>query len=172
MAISLYDISVANYLQVLGSMTGILENGIVYAKDHDLDPEKVEETRLYSDMLPFRFQVISVVHHSLGAINGIKEGVFSPPPALDSGYAALQDMVKDAARQLQAMTEEEIETLAGKPMKFKMGDFEIPFTAENFILSFSLPNLYFHATTAYDILRMAGVPLGKRDFLGDMRMGN
>jgi hypothetical protein len=122
-------------------------------------------------MLPFRFQVISVVHHSLGAINGIKEGVFSPPPSLDSDYVALQDMVKDAFKQLQSMPIDDIEALAGKAMKFKMGDFEIPFTAENFILSFSLPNLYFHATTAYDILRMAGVPLGKRDFLGDMRMG-
>ena len=80
-------------------------------------------------------------------------------------------MVKDAFSQLQSMPKEEVEALAGKAMKFKMGDFEIPFTAENFILSFSLPNLYFHATTAYDILRMAGVPMGKRDFLGDMRMG-
>jgi hypothetical protein len=171
MAISLHDISVANYLQVLGSMTAILDNGAAYAKEHDLDTAKVEETRLYDDMLPFRFQVISVVHHSLGAINGIKEGVFSPPPSLDSDYAALQDMVKDAFSQLQSMPIDDIEALAGKAMKFKMGDFEIPFTAENFILSFSLPNLYFHATTAYDILRMAGVPLGKRDFLGDMRMG-
>ena len=130
-----------------------------------------DETSIFEPSSPFRFQVISVVHHSLGAINGIKEGVFSTPPSLDSDYAALQAMVKDAIGQLQAMPENEIEALAGKAMKFKMGDFEIPFTAENFILSFSLPNLYFHATTAYDILRMAGVPLGKRDFLGDMRMG-
>ena len=48
---------------------------------------------------------------------------------------------------------------------------EIPFSNENFVLSFSLPNLYFHATTAYDILRMQGVGVGKRDFLGQLRMG-
>jgi len=54
---------------------------------------------------------------------------------------------------------------------FKLGANQMPFTTENFVLSFSLPNLYFHATTAYDILRMKGVPLGKRDFLGQMRMG-
>lgn len=172
MAISLHDISVANYLQVLGSMNNILDNGAAYAKDNSLDLAKVLETRLHPDMLPFQFQVISVVHHSLGAINGIKEGVFSTPPSLDSDYAALQAMVKDAIAQLQAIPQEEVEALAGKAMKFKMGDFEIPFTTENFILSFSLPNLYFHATTAYDILRVAGVPLGKRDFLGEMRMGS
>lgn len=55
-------------------------------------------------------------------------------------------------------------------MKFKAGSFELPFIAENFVLSFSLPNFYFHATTAYDILRMSGVPLGKMDFLGPMRV--
>ena len=47
---------------------------------------------------------------------------------------------------------------------------KLPFTAENFLLSFSLPNFYFHATTAYDILRHKGVPIGKRDFMGRMRM--
>ena len=51
-----------------------------------------------------------------------------------------------------------------------MGDFKLPFTAEGFILSFSLPNFYFHAATAYDLLRMKGAPFGKRDFLGAMRM--
>ena len=49
-------------------------------------------------------------------------------------------------------------------------DIKIPFTAEGFLLSFSLPNFYFHATTAYDILRSKGVPIGKRDFLGRMRL--
>ncbi len=56
-------------------------------------------------------------------------------------------------------------------MVFKLGKNELPFTNRNFLLSFSLPNFYFHATTAYDILRMLGVPLGKRDFLGNMKIG-
>ena len=55
-------------------------------------------------------------------------------------------------------------------MVFQLRDRQIPFTAENFVLSFSLPNFYFHATTAYDILRTKGVPLGKRDFLGHLRL--
>ena len=53
---------------------------------------------------------------------------------------------------------------------FRFRDFAIPFTTENFLLSFALPNFYLHATTAYDILRMKGVPLGKIDFLGQMRI--
>ncbi len=53
---------------------------------------------------------------------------------------------------------------------FHIRDFKMPFTAEGFLMSFSLPNFYFHATTAYDILRSKGVPLGKRDYMGQMRM--
>jgi hypothetical protein len=171
MAISLYDISVANYLQVLGSTAGVLAKGADYASANNLNLAEIVETRLRPDMQPFRFQAISVFHHSLGAIKGIKAGVFSPPPAMpDLNYAGLQGLLADAAAELQAMPREEIDALEGKAMKFKMGDFEIPFNAENFILSFSLPNFYFHATTIYDILRIAGVPLGKMDFLGTMRV--
>ena len=68
------------------------------------------------------------------------------------------------------MTADEVNALQGKDMAFQMRDFRIPFLAETFILSFSLPNFYFHAATTYDLLRMKGVPLGKRDFLGQMRI--
>lgn len=172
MAISLYDVSVSNYLQVLGSVTGILEKGALFASDNNLDLAEIVDTRLRPDMLPFQFQLISVFHHSLGAIEGIREGIFTPPPSMpELDYAGLLGLVGEASTGLEAMTRQEVDGLEGKTMKFKMGDFEIPFTAENFILSFSLPNFYFHATTAYDILRIAGVPLGKMDFLGTMRAG-
>lgn len=171
MAISLYDISVSNYLQVLGGITGVLKKGAEFASESDLDLAEIVEARLRPDMLPFQFQVISVYHHSLGAIKGIREGVFSPPPSMpELDYAGLQALVEGATTELQKVSREEIDALEGNAMKFKMGNFEIPFTAENFILSFSLPNFYFHATTTYDMLRMAGVPLGKMDFLGKMRV--
>ena len=67
------------------------------------------------------------------------------------------------------MTKNEINVLSAKAMLFKMGGFELPFTAEDFMQSFSLPNFYFHVTTTYDILRMEGVSLGKLDFLGKIR---
>ena len=68
------------------------------------------------------------------------------------------------------MTPDEINALEGKDVLFQFGDMKMPFTAEGFLLSFSVPNLHFHATTAYDILRMKGVPLGKRDYMGRPRM--
>jgi uncharacterized protein len=171
MAISLYDLSVTNYLQVLGSVSNVLEKGAQFAGETGLDLDDIVQTRLRDDMLPFQFQVISVMHHSRGAIEGIQAGEFSPPPALGLDYAGLQGLVADASSMLEALPEDEVNALEGKSMFFKVNDFEIPFTAENFILSFSLPNFYFHATTTYSILRMAGVPLGKMDFLGNMRVG-
>ena len=172
MAISLYDISVSNYLQALGAISGVLKKGAEFAKEKNLDLAEIVQTRLRPDMKPFQFQVISVFHHSWGAITGIREGVFSPPPSMpELDYAGLQGLVDKAARELQRVSREEIDGIEGNAMKFKAGDFEIPFTAENFILSFSLPNFYFHAATTYDILRMAGVPLGKMDVLGKMRVG-
>jgi len=56
-------------------------------------------------------------------------------------------------------------------MVFRLGKNELPFTNQNFVLSFSLPNFYFHATTTYDILRSLGAPLGKMQFMGQMKMG-
>ena len=68
------------------------------------------------------------------------------------------------------MSRDTVEALEERELMFKFGEFKMPFTAVGFVLSFSLPNLHFHATTAYDILRMKGVPVGKRDYTGPMRI--
>ena len=171
MALSLYDTSVANYLQVLGSVSTVLDKGKAHAADSGIDLAELVETRLIDDMLPLRFQMISTAHHSLGAINGLKAGVFDPPPKFpDLDYDGLHGLIIDAKETLGKMSADEINALEGNDMRFEMGDFKIPFSAEGFILSFSLPNFYFHATTTYDILRMKGVPIGKMDYLGEMRV--
>jgi len=170
MAISLYDVSVASYLQTLGAVAGFLEKGRAYCEANGIDTATIVGTRLKDDMLPFLFQIVSVAHHSRGAIEGAKSGVFGPPqpPALD--YAGLQKLVADAITALKAVTPEEINALEGGEVVFQLGERKMPFTTPHFLMSFSLPNFHFHAATAYDILRQAGVPLGKRDYLGAMRM--
>lgn len=171
MSASFYDISVASYLQCLGAVAGFLDKGRAHFEERGIPLDEVVETRLYEDMLPFRFQLVSVVHHSLGALRGIQSGVFQPPPSTpDFGYAALQEQVAQARDELQRVSPGDVERLAGKDVIFELGNRKIPFSSESFVLSFSLPNLYFHAATAYDILRMKGVPVGKRDFLGQLRI--
>jgi hypothetical protein len=169
MAISLYDISIVNYLQILGATSGVLDKGKAHAEAHGIDLSELVDTRLIEDMLPLRFQMISTAHHSLGAINGIKAGVFNPPPEYPGlDYDGLHGLINDARESLESVSANEINELAGNDMLFEAGSFKIPFTVEGFILSFSLPNFFFHATTTYDILRMKGVSIGKMDFLGDM----
>jgi uncharacterized protein len=171
MAISLYDLSVANYLQTLGGVVGFLQTGLDHFTANAVDLDEIVETRLIPDMLPFRFQLQSVAHHSLGAIEGVKKGLFQPPPQAPAyDYGGLQKLVGDAREALQRVTPAEVNALEGKDVVFQIRDFKMPFTAEGFLLSFSLPNFYFHTTTAYDILRMKGVPIGKRDYMGQMRL--
>ena len=79
MAISLFHVTVPGYLQTTGAIAGVLERGLTFCKDKGLDPAELVETRLYPDMLPLSFQIASVAHHSLGAINAVKKGVFLPP---------------------------------------------------------------------------------------------
>ena len=171
MAFSLYDATVANYLQTVGAVAGFLDRGGAHYVDNNMDPNDLVETRLFADMLPLKFQVLAVAHHSVGAIEGVKAGLFGAPtdmPGID--YAGLRKVVADAQAALKKYTPADVNGLAGKDVTFKIRDFVLPFTAEGFLMSFSLPNFHFHATTAYDILRTKGVPLGKRDYLGAMRM--
>ncbi len=172
MSVSLYDVSVATYLQILGGVANVLAKGEQYAAEHGLDLEQIVRYQLRDDMAPFSFQVISVCHHSLGAIKGLKAGLFEPAPKMSGiDYPRCKSMVAETIEELRGESREDIDALADKPMLFRLGGTEIPFTSNNFVLSFSLPNFYFHATTLYDILRIHGVPLGKIDYLGALRTG-
>ncbi|HEX4741833.1 MAG TPA: DUF1993 domain-containing protein [Caulobacteraceae bacterium] len=171
MAISLYDATVANYIQTATAVGGFLDRGLAHCADNGVDPDSLVETRLFDDMLPLRFQIVAVHHHSVDAIEGVKTGVFGPPTdQRQHDYAGLQALVAETLEALKALTRDEVDATQGKDVVFKMRSLEMPFVAENFLFSFSLPNFYFHAATAYDILRSKGVPLGKRDFMGPVRM--
>ncbi len=172
MPISFHEASVGTYLRVLDGVTGVLDKGASHAADAGLDLQEVVMKRLREDMMPLHFQVVSVAHHSWGAMQGMQNGSFRPPSfELDKDYAGLQALVSEARDGLAGLDAAEVDALEGKSLVFKLGKNELPFTNKNFLLSFSLPNFYFHATTTYDILRMLGVPLGKMDYLGRMEVG-
>ena len=172
MSISFYDASVGSYLQILEGAAGFMELGKTHAEENGIDLQDIVMTRLREDMMPFHFQVVSTAHHSWGAIQGIQKGEFSPPSFdLDKSYADLQGLIEEARNGLSGLDRADVDALADGNLIFKLGKNEIPFTARNFVLSFSLPNFYFHATTTYDILRMQGAPIGKMAFLGPMKAG-
>jgi uncharacterized protein len=169
---TLTDIAIKSYLQTLPAVEAFLAKGAAHCAEHGIDPQTIVETRIFDDMLPFRFQIHSVVHHSQNAVAGVMAGEFGPPSTFNNedGYQALQKLVGDAIATLKAADTAAFDARIGADMVFKLGKMAIPFTAESFLLSFSLPNFHFHATTAYAILRSKGVKLGKRDFLGHMQM--
>lgn len=171
MSVSLYDLTVGSYLQITAAAVGVLQKGADFCAANGKDPDALVAARLIDDMADLHFQVVCITHHSLAALRGVEAGEFLPPNYPRTDYAGLQKLTAETVTTLEAMDAETVNGLAGRKLLFKLGGNEIPFTAENFLLSFSLPNFYFHATTAYDILRGNGVPLGKLDFLGAMKIG-
>ena len=172
MAISLYDASVLSYLQILDAAQGFLKKGLDWCGANGVDPDELVEAKLFEDMRPFRFQMQQVAFHSAGAIEAMRGGVLTfagDRPQHD--YAGLQAMIAKAAADLRAVDPAEVNAWEGKDVAFRVpGKDDRVFTAEGFLLSFSLPNFHFHAATAYDILRLKGVPVGKLDFMGALRL--
>lgn len=170
MPISLYDATVSSYRQTLGAVAGLLEKAEAFCSEQSMPPEALIQARLAPDMLPFAYQVKSTAVHSLGAIEGVRKGSFSPdrttPPET---FPALGARIAATLKALEAIDRAEIESLVGRDMCFVAGERRFEYSAESFLLSFSLPNFYFHAATAYDILRWKGVQVGKRDFMGRVR---
>ena len=169
--ISLYTATVPAFRQIVEATGGVLRKGEAFAAERGIDPATLVAARLFPDMLPLAYQVNSVATHSVGAIAGVRAETFSPHrgPFPDS-FAALHALLADTAATLAAIDPAEVDGFMGRDMAFVMGDFRMDYAAEDFLLSFSLPNFYFHAATAYDILRAQGVPLGKRDYLGRSRI--
>lgn len=171
MTLSLYEAVIPSTLQVLGAVDGLLDKAQAWCAEKGVAPAALIDTRLAPDMLPFGYQVKSCSNHSHGAIAGTREGNFSPAMgAWPTDFAGLHALVAEAVTALNAIDRDEFDALAEKDTQFSMGDFRMPFSGAQFLLSFSQPNFYFHASIAYAILRKEGVPLGKRDFLGQLRM--
>lgn len=172
MSIPLYDASIGTFKQLMGG----LKTAMTKAKDHFTDKGEpkggMENERLCDDMLPFSFQVRSAVNNSLAAIQALEKGLFEPVPfESDMTYTELLELVDNTLNELEKLSPEQVNALDGKSVLFKAGEFELPFTAQNFIVSFVLPNFYFHITTAYGLLRSRGVNIGKIDYLGNIKAG-
>lgn len=121
--------------------------------------------RIIDDMRPLSYQLKSVVSHSIKAIHALAQGEFSPDgSAAPQSFAEARSMLRDALNQLSALSAEAVNKHTGSAMVFRDGEYRVDFTAETFLMTFTLPNFYFHATTAYNILRMKGLEIGKADF--------
>jgi hypothetical protein len=173
MPFSLYEATIPSWLQILNSVHGLTEKAEAFCAEKGLGETELLGAHFGEDMLPLSWQIKWVSTHSIGAIEGVRKGEFSPDrDAPLTSFAEFRDQIGRSLAALEAVTPDEVESFIGRDMRFSIPqmDLVMDFTAENFLLSFSVPNFYFHATTAFDILRHQGVGIGKRDFLGKMRL--
>jgi hypothetical protein len=171
MTISLYDAVVPSNLQILGAIDALIDKAAAFCAENGKAESELIEARLAPDMLPFGYQVKSCVGHSIGGIEGVQAGTYSPDmKPWPTDFAGLHAVIRGAIASLKAIDRDSFDALADADTEFRFGESRMPFTGANFLLSFSQPNFYFHATTAYAILRAQGVKIGKRDFMGMPRM--
>jgi hypothetical protein len=170
MAFSLYAATIPSFQQILGAVSGLLDKAEAFCTEKGIAPQELIQARFAADMHPLAYQVKSTAVHSLGAIEGVRKGVFSPDTsAPPETFAALKARISATLTALEKIDSAEIDGFIGRDVRFVFGANHREYTAENFLLSFSLPNFYFHATTTYDILRWQGMPIGKRDYMGKTR---
>lgn len=171
MTISLYDAVIPSQLQIIAAVRGLVDKAKAHCEETSTAAEDIIGARLIEDMQPFSYQVKCCREHSLGAIEAVREGVFTPSLAAPpNSWEGLYEKLDEAKSGLEKVDEAEMAGFVGQPMEFRFGETVMPFTAENFLLSFAQPNFYFHATTAYDLLRERGFQIGKMDFVGVPRM--
>ncbi len=171
MQFSLYEATVPGYLQSLRATTAWLAKAEAFANEAGLAEADMMAARLADDMFPFNRQVRACAMHSQGALEGAFKGVFSPDlsPHPES-FAGLRERLGEALTYLEGLAKSDVDGLLGQEMRFEFRDTKWPFLAQDFLLSFSQPNFFFHTTTAYAILRHQGMQIGKMDYLGKTRM--
>jgi uncharacterized protein len=171
MAFSLYHATVPSFQQTIGATLKVLDKAEAFCAENGLESTTMVGSKLAEDMLPFGYQVKSLCAHSIGAIKGVRAGQFSPDMTpWPADLAGLKAALTGALGELDAVSTDELDGYVGRDMAFVMGEWRMEFTAEDFLMSFTMPNFYFHATAAYAILRSKGVKLGKLDFMGRPRL--
>jgi len=172
MPLSLHEAFVPTALQLLGGMRGLVDKAEQHCADNGLEASDLIDASLTETMWSLPWHVRACWVHSGFAINLYKTGEFSPDfTDVPKDWDAMRAMIDDAIAQLEALTPDDLEAVADETIGFVLGGNRLmEMTGQNFLLSFNQPNFFFHATTFYDILRMKGVALGKRDFMGTPRV--
>ncbi len=167
MPITLHQAIIPSYRQILKGLRAQVDKTESYASENDVPLEDFINAKLAEDMWPLPYHVRSCWAHSKLALEDAPTGEFSPDfTDLPKSWDAMRAMIDEALSALDAVSPDELETIADNEVAFVLGGKALMhFTVAEFLLSFSQPNFYFHATTFYDILRMKGIPLVKRDFL-------
>ena len=166
MPFTVYQASIPVFLHSLGQLSKILDKAANHAETLKFDPSILLSARLAPDMYPLsrQIQVASDTAKGAGArLAGVEVPSF---PDNETSFAELQERIAKTAAFLRGLDPTAFEGAAEREVILKFPNGEMKFAGAEYLSYFALPNFYFHAVTAYDILRHNGVAIGKMDFMG------
>lgn len=166
MTISLYDASTPIFRQMLGSLDAILAKAQAYAEQRRLDDKVLAQTRLFPDMLPLASQVRIACDTAKGAVARLAGIEIPKHEDNEQTLAELRERIAKTLSFVDSVPRASIDGQEDRDVVIQMRDRKLEMKAQAFLLHRALPNLYFHVTTAYDILRHCGLEVGKADYLG------
>jgi hypothetical protein len=168
MSISMYTASVPVFRQILTSLSTILQKAEEHAQASKIDPDALLGARLFPDMFPLLRQVQLVTDFAKGAAARLAGADVPRYEDVETDFAGLQARLEKTLAFLDTVAREDVDAGAGRDITVGTGANVREFEGLTYLLHYALPNFYFHATTAYDILRHNGVVIGKRDFIGSI----
>jgi uncharacterized protein len=166
MTISMYQASVPPLMRMLNNLITILEKGAAHAEAKKIDPMVLIGSRLAPDMHPLSRQVqiaSDITRRGAARLAGLEAPAMADN---ETTFPELIERLKKTIAYLETLTPAAIDGSEQKTIILSMGKESMTFEGMPYLIYFILPNLYFHVTTAYNILRHCGVELGKMDFLG------
>jgi hypothetical protein len=165
---AVFEFSVPIFNRHLKILSKLVETAKTYANDREIEPAMVIISRLYPDMFTFAEQIRSACNTAKRSTARLIGLALPQSRNTDESFADLQERIDDALAYLETLPESSFAKSEGRKIEFPFGSGVVTVTPQQYLTRFALPNFYFHVTTAYDILRHKGVPIGKRDFLGPM----
>ena len=166
MTISMYQASVPRLANILGNLSHILEKAEIHSQTKKIEETSLIDFRLFPDMLSMCRQVQIATDTAKGVVARLAGAEI---PAYDDNehtFIELKERIAKTIAFIQSFTPEQINGTEDKDIITKRGDKETHYKGMQFLLGHAIPNVYFHVTTAYNILRHNGVEIGKRDYLG------
>ena len=165
MSLTVYQASVPGMLQTLNALLGILNKAQAHCEARKIDPAVMINLRLFPDMHPFARQIQITTDQVKGLMARMTGREVPAWPDNESTFDQLKARVTKAIDYVQSFKPEDLEGSETRQITMPVGGNEMTFPGSAYAFNIVLPNFYFHATTAYAILRQAGVEIGKRDFM-------
>jgi hypothetical protein len=168
----MYQASIPGFVKTLNNLTAILDKAERYVTERKIDPEVLLTWRIAPDMFPLRRQIQLTSDFAKSAPARLAGKEVPKYPDEEKTFAELKARIAKTLKFVESISPKDLDGSETRDINFTLGGQNVHFKGEPYLVHFVLPNFYFHATTAYDILRQKGVPLGKRDYMGKMKLAN